>query len=422
MEQVKKNVAMPTDLKTENRKRILTAFRETNGEQVTLNEISDKTGISRQTIMKSMGFFLDMGIVQSMGKGNSSELGGKRPELYRFHAGYKYVVCVRLGHKSLLVAITNLSMETVDTVFMEHARNEKLDVIMEHFSALYQELLEKTGISEEQIIGAGVCLSGICNQSTGIMRYNSVYPSWGMDIPIVQKFREKLPEHFELLITNETKLTAMAELYYQPELKEKRVTVILTHGGGISAAHLDNGKIVDGTNALAGEVGHMTVDPYSKEVCDCGLTGCLEKVVSEEVLLRKIKEGLANYQNSPLKEIAESDTFRQGEIIWTLAQAADAGDALALKVTDYLAHFMSIGIKNILLNMDPDCIIFQGYHTKNGKAYEKALQSYLGAFKYFPEDIEYEISFDNREVNQLAIAGIGYSLLERYFADDRLYF
>ena len=61
MEQTKKNVAMPTDLKNQNRKRILEAFRETSGRQVTLNEISDLTGISRQTIMKSMGFFLEKG-------------------------------------------------------------------------------------------------------------------------------------------------------------------------------------------------------------------------------------------------------------------------------------------------------------------------------------------------------------------------
>lgn len=422
MEQKRNNVAMPTDLKTKNRKRILEAFRETGGRQVTLNEISAMTGISRQTIMKSMGFFLDMGIVQSLGKGNSSEVGGKRPELYQFHAGYKYVMCVRLGHKSLLVAITNLCMEVVDEVIMEHPKNEKLDVILEHFSELYNQLLERTGIAEEQIIGAGVCLSGICNQTTGIMRYNSVYPSWGRNISIIEEFRRRLPKHFVMLVTNETKLTAMAELYYHPELKSKRVVVILTHGGGISAAYVNYGKVVDGANALAGEIGHMTVDPYSEKVCDCGLKGCLEKVVSEEVLLGRIKEGMALHEESALADLARSENVRQGEVIRELAKAADAGDGLALEVTGYLAKFMSIGIKNILLNLDPECIIIQGYHTNNGKAYEQALQQHLSEFKYFPDDIGYEISYDKKEVNQLAIIGIGYTLLERYFAEDKLYF
>ncbi len=421
MEHIKKNVAMPTDLKTKNRKRILGAFRETGGRQVTLNEISNITGISRQTIMKSMGFFLDKGIIQSLGKGSSSEVGGKRPELYRFNTGYKYVICARLGHKSLLVAIINLSMEIVDVVSMEHAKNEKLDVIMERFTDLYGQLLEKTGITEEQIIGAGICLGGICNQTTGIMRYNSVYPSWGRDIPIVDKFRACLPEHFVMLVTNETKLTAMAELYYQPELKDKRVVVILTHGGGISAAYVNKSKVVDGANALAGEIGHMTVDPYSQEVCDCGLKGCLEKVVAEDVLLRRIKQGLAQQEESILADIVQSEYYKQGEVVKSLAAAADIGDKLALEVTDYMARFMSIGLKNIILNNDPECIIIQGYHTNNGTAYKQALQKYLAEFKYFPDDIDYEISYDKREVNQLAIVGTGYTLLERYFAGDELY-
>lgn len=422
MEQIKKNVAMPTDLKTKNRKRILEAFRETNGRQVTLNEISDMTGISRQTIMKSMGFFQDMGIIQSLGKGSSSELGGKRPELYQFHVGYRYVVCVRLGHKSLLVAITNLRMEVVDMVFMEHAKNEQLDVIVERFSKLYKQLLDKTGIAESQIIGAGVCLGGICNQNTGIMRYNSVYPSWGRDIPIVEKFRQCLPEHFAMLVTNEAKLTATAELYYHPELKNKRFVSILTHGAGISGAYLNKGKVVDGANALAGEIGHMTVDPHSEEVCECGLKGCLEKVVSEEMLFKRMKEGLERYPDSMAAEFVQKDSHKQGEVVEALAKAADAGDILALEVTDYMARFMSIGIKNILLNVDPENVIIQGYHTKNGEAYQQALHKYLARFKYFPDDIGYEISYDKREINELAITGIAYTLLERYFAEDKLYF
>lgn len=422
MEQVKRNVAMPTDLKTKNRKRILEAFRETGGRQVTLNEISDMTGISRQTIMKSMGFFLDMGIVRNLGKGSSSEVGGKRPELYQFHTGYKYVLCIRLGHKSMLVAITNLCMEVVDIVSMEHPKNEKLEVLMERFSDLYTLLLEKTGIREEELAAAGVCLGGICNKSTGIMRYNSVYPSWGRDIPIVAKFKERLPQNIRILVTNETKLTAMGELYYQPELKNKRVVVILTHGGGISAAYVNKGEVVDGANALAGEIGHMTVDPYSEEVCECGLKGCLEKIISEETLFKRIQTGVETYTDSALAGFAQSTSYKQGDVIRELAIAADCGDRLALEVTNYMARFMGIGIKNILLNVDPECIIFQGYHNNQGKAYQEALYKYLLQFKYFPDDIGYEISYDKKEVNQLAIAGIGYTLLEEYFADEALYF
>lgn len=421
MDQTKKKVAMPADLKLKNRKRILAAFRETGGRAVTLGEISHMTGISRQTIMKSMGFFLEQGMVKSIGKGTSSELGGKRPELYQFHASNKYAVCVRIGHNFMLAAITDLCMNVVTEVFMEHAQNEALEVILEHFSNIYGQLLQKTGISEEQIFAAGISVSGICDQKTGIMRYNSVYPSWGRDIPIVEKFKSRLPGHVKLLISNETKLTAMAELQAFPELKNKRTIVILTHGGGISAAYINKGRVSEGANALAGEIGHMTVDPYSEEQCDCGLKGCLEKVISEQALLKRIKQGLAAYPQSSLAELAERESYRIGDVVAALAQGAEEGDALALEVTDHMAYFMSIGIKNIMLNIDPECIILQGYHTQNGEVYKKALAGYLAKFKYFPDDICEELRYDKREVNELAVKGTGYTLLERYFQEDELY-
>lgn len=421
MEQNKNKVAMPTDLKIKNRRKILSAFRKTAGRQVTLNEISDLTGISRQTIMKSMGFFLDMGIITNLGKGTSSELGGKRPELYQFHNGYRYVLCVRLGHRSLLVAMVNLQMEVVAKLSMEHNRNEGLEVIMEHFSMLYQKLLEETGISESQILGAGVCLSGVCNQSTGIMRYNSVYPSWGRDIPIVEVFRKALPEHFKVLITNETKLTAMAELYFDRTLSDKRAVVLLTHGGGISAAYVNYGRVVDGAHALAGEIGHMTVDPYSDKLCECGLTGCLEKVVSEESLLEKLQQGALEHKDSVLIPFLQKGQYALGEVVKEMALAADAGDELALIVTDYMARFMSIGLKNILLNLDPDCLIIQGFHSNNGRAYSECIKKYFSCFKYFKEDVDMEIVYDSRDINELAVLGTGYTLLEKYFAQDELY-
>lgn len=421
MNQTKKKVAMPTDLKLKNRKRILAAFRETGDRAVTLGEISHMTGISRQTVMKSMGFFLEHGMIKSIGKGASSELGGKRPELYQFHAGNKYAVCVRIGHNFMLAAITDLSMNVVTEVFREHEQNEALDVILEHFSDIYGQLLQKTEIKEEQIFAVGICVSGICDQKTGIMRYNSVYPAWGRDIPIVERFKSCLPEHVKLLISNETKLTAMAELQAWPELKNKRTIVILTHGGGISAAYINKGKVSEGANALAGEIGHMTVDPYSEEACDCGLKGCLEKVVSEKALLKRIRQGLEHYPQSSLAEWAGKEAYGIGDVITMLAQQADAGDALALEVTANMAYFMSIALKNIMLNIDPDCIIFQGCHTRNGEAYKKALAGYLAKFKYFPDDICDEIVYDTREVNELAVKGIGYTLLERYFQEDELY-
>lgn len=55
--------------------------------------------------------------------------------------------------------------------------------------------------------------------------------------------------------------------------------VYLTISTGIGGAFLLNGRIQRGAQGLAGEFGHITVDPNGPE-CGCGLRGCAERMLS----------------------------------------------------------------------------------------------------------------------------------------------
>ena len=68
--------AMPKDLKLINREKILSTIAQS--ETIMLNEVADATGISRQTIVKAIESFVEQGIVLSLGKGQSTSLGGKQ--------------------------------------------------------------------------------------------------------------------------------------------------------------------------------------------------------------------------------------------------------------------------------------------------------------------------------------------------------
>lgn len=72
--------AMPNDLKAVNRWKVLKAFQD--GKEHTAMEVSVETGISRQTIMKAIRFFSDNGLLESGGKGDSTCIGGKKPEFF----------------------------------------------------------------------------------------------------------------------------------------------------------------------------------------------------------------------------------------------------------------------------------------------------------------------------------------------------
>ena len=72
--------ALPADLKYSNRFSVLSQFR--SNEQLTANNIADSLNLSRQTVMKNIQFFLKHGLLVSVGKAPSTNIGGKRPELF----------------------------------------------------------------------------------------------------------------------------------------------------------------------------------------------------------------------------------------------------------------------------------------------------------------------------------------------------
>ena len=90
--------ALPSNLKIQNRKMVLSCFRDNRPHSVA--DVVARTGISKLTVMKAIQFFCGKGILASSGKGDSTELGGKKPEYFRFSCG-KYLLTIRMWPEDL---------------------------------------------------------------------------------------------------------------------------------------------------------------------------------------------------------------------------------------------------------------------------------------------------------------------------------
>ena len=75
-------IAMPSDLKRVNRQKILEVFR--SGETLTAADIHEATHISRPTVMRALQHFCNTGVLKSVGLGNATSVGGKKPEQFTF--------------------------------------------------------------------------------------------------------------------------------------------------------------------------------------------------------------------------------------------------------------------------------------------------------------------------------------------------
>ena len=66
--------------------------------------------------------------------------------------------------------------------------------------------------------------------------------------------------------------------------------IALTLGTGCGSAIITEGRLWMGSNGLGSEIGHSTLDPFSKRQCNCGNFGCVETYVGEVGLIKTAKE------------------------------------------------------------------------------------------------------------------------------------
>ena len=412
MKFVQNKAALPKDLKQKNRYEILKAFQKLSKRELTLAEISNFTGISRATVAKAINAFVKKKIVIYSGKGNSTEIGGKRPDVFSFNSEYQFLIYLNIGIGKLEMAILDLKLEERDFITIDISVESSLENMIKKSQDCYQTLLDRTNIPEDKIYGLCVSTSGMINQENGIMYCNLSYPYWGNGIPLKAMFEKAYP-HLIILIENVARATGRAELYYNRELETKKVFTVFTFRG-ISGCLIEKGKIQNSKNSLIGEIGHMIICPNDTELCRCGSRGCFENMVSEERILKSMKSCPEKLNNSILKKI---DNIRLNDIL----VAANHGDSYAREITDQAAWYFAMAFRNIILTIDPEVIVIQGRYSAGGFYFLKKVKEYLYNQAYFPETSDWTFLYDERDIWKLAETGLAATMVDDLFQNRELY-
>ena len=120
-------------------------------EEWSLAGLSEYTGISRATVAKAVSAFVKKGIFNYKGKGNSTEIGGKRPDVYTFNREYQFLAYLNIGIGKLAMAILDLKLEERGTVEVLIPSNTDGEGMIEISRGCYERLLEETGVGEEKL-------------------------------------------------------------------------------------------------------------------------------------------------------------------------------------------------------------------------------------------------------------------------------
>jgi predicted NBD/HSP70 family sugar kinase len=263
---------------------VINALREHG--MVSRAEIARRTGLSRSTVSSLVSELQSDGLVIEREEAGAAhgEQGGRPPILLSFDASAGAAVGIDFGHSHVRVAVSDLSSnilaERAAPMDIDHASAESMDVAVE----LVDEALDEAGVDRSRVIGAGVGLPGPIDQADGVTGSSAILPGWvGVDAGAEMRRRLGVP----VSVDNDANLGALAELTHGAG-RGATDLVYLKVSSGIGAGLILGGQLYRGAGGMAGELGHVLVDPEGA-VCRCGNRGCLETAASTGALLELLR-------------------------------------------------------------------------------------------------------------------------------------
>ena len=299
-------------------------------------QITNLTKLSAASVGRITDELLSEGLISEY----DSDAGnvGRRPTLLRACGEKVAALAVELDRDKQVCAAVDLTGRVhyrTERDFCAPAHNprELCDVVRE----MADEVMSKFGLAGKRFAGLGVALPGLVDMDSGMLLLGSQF-QWH-DVPLGAMLRDLFPD-MTVTLDNEMNARALAESRHGV-IRNERNAVMLGLGSGVGAGIIANGQVYRGNDNMAGEVGHITMDPNGK-MCECGRYGCLQTYVADWAL------------------IEDARRFKRDANIDDILQAADTSEQWAVSIIDRFVRYTKTAISYFASLLNPGVVVLSG--------------------------------------------------------------
>jgi len=203
-----------------------------------------------------------------------------------------------------------------------------------------------------KLLGVGIGVPGIIDMQTGMMRDSPNLPGWS-DYPVRNEIEKRLGA--PVILENDANAAAFGEKWLGAG-RHVGDMAMLTLGTGVGGGLVLNGKIWHGMTGMAGEFGHMTVDPEG-QLCGCGNQGCLEQYASATAIMRMAREVMATGDAPGLAKAAGADPEFSAREIYNLAIQ---GDEQARRIFRRVGRALGIALATMVNGLNLEMYVIGG--------------------------------------------------------------
>jgi len=276
---------------------------------------------------------------------------GRRPTFLRLNDD-RVIIGVDIRPTQTTVALANVNGKFTSQEVSATPADPKaaVDALIQRIQALIRSCRGK------KIEGIGISLPGRPSAGHLVFAPNLTWGDFDIRGPISRA------TGLEIELENAANACVLAAVWFD-RMESCRNLVVVTVSEGIGAGVLINGQLARGLNGMAGEFGHVPLDPDGPR-CGCGSRGCWEVFGSNRAALRYYHE---------------SSTHADGLSFPDLLSLADQGDTRAVQALEKMAYYLGRGMRMIVAGLAPERIIIIGDLTRSWHRFGPVIEAEVQA-------------------------------------------
>ena len=307
-------------------------------------DLARLSGLQRSTVSLIVEELIDEGWVLEGPTGRLPR--GRRPTFLRLNEE-RLIVGVVVRPLQTTVALADVNGRFLSREVLETPPGPKAG--MQAIVSAIRRLSRTAG--GKIIEGVGIGLPGRVNHSAGMLVFapNLGWRDCDLRGPISQA------TGLEVEVENAANACALAAVWFDRLTEHAGRTqavpnlVAITVSEGIGTGIVMNGQLVRGFRGMAGEFGHVPLDPHGPP-CACGSRGCWEVFASNRAALRYYQQSGAASREDGGATLAFPALLRR----------AEQGDIRAGEALDRMARHLGQGMRMVVAGLAPERILIIG--------------------------------------------------------------
>ena len=306
---------------------------------VTREEIIRSTLLNGGSVSQALRYLMDSGTILKIGELKSK--AGRRRDVLKLNPDAGYFIAIDLETARIRYALTSL---VGDIRFrweqeLDFAQGPDLTKLL-YGLEMVQRNLEPW--QQSRLLAVGISCPGMIEDDRLVTAVNLGWHRF----PLLERLSEAIS--FPVFLGASCRAYVLAE-QGAGSARNTSNCVYVELGKGIGAGIVIDRRYLEGNHHMAGEFGHITIDPSSDSQCNCGKRGCLEALASISSIVRQYA------QLSGDSSLGENGTHL-GEVF----EKARRNDPVALKVLDTVVKAIGLGISHLVLLFNPALVILGG--------------------------------------------------------------